>query len=469
MTVTQVLILALAAMLINALKRWRLHAMLATGVVAMYWLQPTQEPVNLVFWLPTILIALVVVVWALTSSPESRDWKKNSETLALLGGTIAVMDISRYYGFDALISVETPRPQWLIPVLLALLLASFGLSRLGRFSTPGRITAVLGLIGLLICIKLPWILSSAVQWLGDLRGKETGFSVISWLGISYVSFRLLHTLFDRLAGRLPSLSLAEYVNYVIFFPSITAGPIDRAERFVKDLRNPLPLENTDLMEAGTRLFAGLFKKFVLADALGWIALNEAYLLDSKTAGWVWFFLYAYSFQIYFDFSGYTDIAIGLGRLMGIRLPENFNAPYSKPNLSQFWNSWHMTLTHWFRSYFFNPLTRRMRSTSRPLSLPVMILISQVSTMILIGLWHGITYNFFLWGVWHGIGLFLQNRWSEQVKPHSGFAAVHPLREKLTRYAGIFLTFNFVSLGWLFFIFSTPAMVWTALLRLAGMR
>jgi D-alanyl-lipoteichoic acid acyltransferase DltB (MBOAT superfamily) len=268
---------------------------------------------------------------------------------------------------------------------------------------------------------------------------------------------------------LPALSLVEYVNYVIFFPSFTAGPIDRAERFVKDLRNPLPLDNAGWMEAGARLFTGLFKKFVLADALGWTALNEAYLMDTKTAGWVWFFLYAYSFQIFFDFSGYTDIAIGLGRLMGIRLPENFNAPYSKSNLSQFWNSWHMTLTQWFRSYFFNPLTRRMRSASKPLPLPVMILISQTATMILIGLWHGITYNFFLWGVWHGLGLFLQNRWSEQVKPHSGSAAISPFREKLTRYAGIFLTFNFVSLGWLFFIFSTPAMVWTALLRLAGMR
>ena len=150
------------------------------------------------------------------------------------------------------------------------------------------------------------------------------------------------------------MTLAEYVNYAIFFPAFTAGPIDRLDRFVKELRTPLPMGDEDWIDAGTRLFVGLFKKFVVAYLLAVISISDVLVPQVKGAGWMWLFLYAYSFQIYFDFSGYTDVAIGLGRLLGFRLPENFAAPYLKPNLTQFWNSWHMTLTQWFRSYFFNP-------------------------------------------------------------------------------------------------------------------
>jgi len=121
-------------------------------------------------------------------------------------------------------------------------------------------------------------------------------------------------------------------------------------------------------------------------------------------------LYAYAFQIYFDFSGYTDIAIGLGRLLGIKLPENFNAPYLKPNLTYSGTIGNMTLTQWFRAYFFNPVTRALRSSKRKFSISGIVFITQMGTMVLIGLWHGVTWNFVAWGVWHGLGLFVHNRW-----------------------------------------------------------
>jgi len=122
---------------------------------------------------------------------------------------------------------------------------------------------------------------------------------------------------------------------VVFFPSFTAGPIDRLERFIRDLNDPVTLDRAGWLDAGTRFFVGLFKKFVVADILAWIALNETFAAQTYSAGWMWLLLYAYSLRIYFDFSGYTDIAIGLGRLLGVRLPENFNAPYLKPNLTLF--------------------------------------------------------------------------------------------------------------------------------------
>jgi D-alanyl-lipoteichoic acid acyltransferase DltB (MBOAT superfamily) len=327
---------------------------------------------------------------------------------------------------------------------------------------------VIGLLFLFILIKVPSALSVISDTVFTLRGKEaTGFSVISWLGFSYVAFRLLHTILDRKAGRLPPVSLAEYVNYVIFFPSFTAGPIDRIERFTQDLNQPTPLDREGWLEVGSRFFLGLFKKFVIADALAWVALNDLFAQTVNSSLWMWVLLYCYSLRIYFDFSGYTDIAIGLGRLLGVRLPENFNAPYLKQNLTQFWNSWHITLTQWFRSYFFNPLTRAMRSSREPIPAILIIFLTQISTMVLIGLWHGVTLGFVLWGVWHGLGLFIQNRWSDYMKGRMPAWTQTRAGQSVLKYSGIFLTFNFVSLGWLFFSLSSPARVWAVMTVLFG--
>jgi alginate O-acetyltransferase complex protein AlgI len=159
------------------------------------------------------------------------------------------------------------------------------------------------------------------------------------------------------------------------------------------------------------------------------------------------------------------MAIGLARLMGVRLPENFAAPYLKPNLTLFWNSWHMTLTQWFRAYFFNPFTRMLRAKN--LSISLIIFMTQISTMVLIGLWHGITWSFAMWGLWHGVGLFIQNRWSGIMRAWIKTPLPAPA-QLLLHGTGIFLTFNFVSLGWLFFLVSTPALALQAMLKLFGM-
>jgi D-alanyl-lipoteichoic acid acyltransferase DltB (MBOAT superfamily) len=330
------------------------------------------------------------------------------------------------------------------------------------------VIVVIGLILIFVLIKVPSALGLFLDALSRLRGKEAGGSIsLAWLGFSYVAFRLLHTVLDRRAGRLPSVPLADFVNYVIFFPAFTAGPIDRLERFIGDLNNPVPLDRAGWLDAGTRFFVGLFKKFVIADALAWIALNDKFAQQINSSAWMWLLLYSFSLRIYFDFSGYTDIAIGLGRLLGVRLPENFAFPYLKPNLTQFWNSWHMSLTQWFRNYFFNPLTRAMRSSKPSLSPYLMFLVAQVSTMVLIGLWHGVTVGFVLWGLWHGTGLFVQNRWSSYMKDHVPAWGRTLMGQRVLTLAGVFLTFNFVSLGWLFFSLSTPAKVWSVMAILFG--
>lgn len=467
MSVSQLFIIAAIAFLVGQLERGRSLALLGVSAFFIYWLQPPQEQITLTFWLPTATLALTVLAWVLTSTSEVRGWKENLPAILVLLGVILFIDLNRYFRLEAIFTPATPRLQWVGLIIIVVAVVGFILARLRRLSAIS-VVAALALIGLFVAVKAPGLFSQLFQVIAEFRGKASGgFSSLSWLGFSYVAFRLMHTILDRNTGRLPAVPLADYVNYVIFFPAFTAGPIDRLERFIRDLHDPLPLDREGWIKAGTRFFVGLFKKFVIADALAWIALNDVFVEQVNSPIWMWLLLYSYSLRIYFDFSGYTDIAIGLARLIGVRLPENFASPYLKPNLSQFWNSWHMTLTQWFRSYFFNPLTRALRSGQPPAPAVLTILVAQVSTMVLIGLWHGITAGFVLWGLWHGAGLFLQNRWSEYMKEHMPAWGGTATGQAVLRYTGVFLTFHFVSLGWLFFSLSSPAKAWAAMAVLFG--
>ncbi len=474
MTLSSILVFAAAAVLIRLVARERFRGvlLLIASVLAIYWLQPLSPVRNLDFWLPTATLTLAVLSWWISAPVDQRSWWQNAGTLGLLAGLVLAIGLTRFLGLEPFITASLPPQIGLIALALAALaLLGLLLARLpkGTF-LPGF--SIFALIGLFVVLKMPVLTTAAAAGLRALMGQSTSLAKagdLSWLGFSYVAFRLIHTLRDRQTGRLPAVSLQEYLVYAIFFPSFTAGPIDRLDRFVKDLRrSPVVLAADDFAAAGSRLALGLFKKFVLADSLALIALNAGNAGQVRSAGWMWLLVYAYALQIFFDFSGYTDIAIGLGRLLGIRLPENFNAPYLKPNLTQFWNNWHMTLTQWFRAYFFNPLTRALRSAKKPLAQPLMILITQVSTFVLIGLWHGITLNFVLWGLWHGLGLFAQNRWSDWIKPHAARLEGRPFLKGTATVLGTLLTFHYVALGWVWFALPSPQLSWRVLTRLFGL-
>ena len=386
-------------------------------------------------------------------------------------GLATLIDLTRYFLPEPTLTATTP-PQF-VPYLFYIASLAGIVSLLAFFSRRFTWTssfAILLLITLLAVLKSPTLsLQTSIffRTLANRPVENAAFTDLRWLGFSYIAFRLIHVLRDKQTGRLPELSLPEFATYVVFFPALAAGPIDRAERFAKDLRNDVSLTQDETLLAGQRIFLGLFKKFVLADTLAFIALNDALATQVRTTGWMWMIVYAYTFQIYFDFSGYTDIAIGAARLVGIRLPENFAAPYLKANLTQFWNSWHMSLTQWFRSYFFNPFNRWIRAFK---NLPAwsMILAGQVATMLLIGLWHGITSNFIFWGLWHGIGLFLQNRWSEFIRTRYPNIGQNPRWQPVLQISGILLTFHFVALGWVFFALSDPALSWQVFRKLFGL-
>jgi alginate O-acetyltransferase complex protein AlgI len=465
----------LTALLIGALTRGarslRIYLLLAFSVLPVYWFQPLLPLRSFDFWLPSLSLAFVILTWLLTSKPGAWRTGRNMIGFLIIIGLVTFIDLSRYFLPASVLTATTP-PQFIqyfafIVVIGTIIFVTVWFSYHSRWALS---IAIILLMLILIVLKAPGLsqqTSIFFRILANRSVENASFTDLRWLGFSYIAFRLIHVLRDKQMARLPELSLPEFATYVVFFPALAAGPIDRAERFAQDLRKEFALSQDEMLIAGQRIFLGLFKKFVIADTLALIALSDSLAIQVRTTGWMWIVVYAYAFQIYFDFSGYTDMAIGIARLVGIKLPENFAAPYTKPNLTQFWNSWHMTLTQWFRSYFFNPFNRWMRGFK---NIPawVMILIGQIATMLLIGLWHGITINFIFWGLWHGLGLFLQNRWSDFVRRRYPNLGQNSRLQPALQIGGILLTFHFVALGWVFFALSDPSLSWHVFRKLFGM-
>jgi len=470
MSLTQLLVFGALACVYGVVfkGRGRNWFLLAVSVGALYWLQPSTPIRNLDFWLPTASLGLSVIVWAATR-PGPGAWRDRSTllTLGVVAAIVLLIALDRYLEVCCL----TPsRPPDIGRVLVALLV--LGVLVFGAAWAAGRskILALLivGLIVLFIFLKSDTLAQGLAAGLRAINGQapdQASAFDIRWLGFSYLAFRLIATLRERMLGKLPELSLQEFLIFAVFFPALTAGPIDRVERFIKDLRAPFVLTSEAFINGGWRMVWGVFKKFAVADALALMSLNGVNAAQTSSTFWLWVLLYAYAFRIYFDFSGYTDIAIGLGLWCGIKLPENFDRPYTKQNLTLFWNSWHMTLSQWFRTYYFNPVTRALRSRNLPMV--AIIFITQFTTMLLIGLWHGIAWNFIIWGAWHGLGLFIHNRWADYTKPRANALDGRPVLKRLAAWGGVVLTFHFVALGWLWFVIPDAALGGRVLLNLFG--
>lgn len=434
----------------------------AASVLAVFWLQPAALVRGFDFWLPAASLGLAALVWALTLPTDARLSREDKLAAAALAAGALLLAATRYLGTPIFTASRPPQVELVaaLAAVLALLAWLAARSLRGRAAPLGA--ATLGVLAVLVALKAEPLARGLNAMLRSLNGQDPALATaldLNWLGFSYIAFRLVHALRDRAAGRLAHYSLRDFVTYIVFFPALTAGPIERVERFVPQLHASFLLGAAELGAAGQRLVSGLFMKFVLADALAYFALNPALAAQTTSTLWMWLLLVAYAWRIFFDFAGYTHIAIGLGLLFGVRLPENFARPYSQPNLTAFWNSWHITLAQWFRAYFFNPLTRFLRTHNWPAW--AVVLVGQVSTMALIGLWHGITWNFLIWGLWHGVGLFV----------HSQFAAARKGRPSPAAWQhalSVLGTFIYVALGWVWFVLPQPAQALQVLRVLLGL-
>jgi alginate O-acetyltransferase complex protein AlgI len=292
------------------------------------------------------------------------------------------------------------------------------------------------------------------------------------LGISFFTFEFIHYAIDRYRGVTPAGKFGEYLAFILFFPTMVAGPIKRYQDFRPKLENPSLVWDQDWQIGITRILVGLAKKFMIADLLTAFTnhLNHADIAAAQR--WVlpvW--LFAYGMKIYFDFSAYSDIAIGSARLFGIKVPENFDWPYLRTNISEFWRHWHMSLYKWLVDYVFIPLGGSRKSPPR-------VYLNVLITMFLSGLWHGAGLNFIVWGLWHGLLLAGHRLWRNWRESFGARGAVGPTRPSSTeaarrdwqgesgfptaplfgKIASWFLTFILVNLGWAFFCMDLPTAV-----------
>ncbi|NOT05389.1 MAG: MBOAT family protein [Anaerolineales bacterium] len=252
------------------------------------------------------------------------------------------------------------------------------------------------------------------------------------IGLSYVTFQMISYLVDIWRGTIPvEKNFIAFSAYLLFFPKLISGPITRYKPFALQMQQLDP--SIDDIAAGfRRLLAGFVKRALIANQLALMA-NAVFNLPTANVEpkFAWLALIAYTLQIFFDFAGYTDMAIGLGIMSGFRLPENFNFPYIAQNISDFWRRWHITLSTWFREYVFYPLERRrFRWAGQQINILIVF--------ILTGLWHGFKPTFIVWGLLHGFALALESlgfgRWLKQ--------AWRPMRH--------IYTLSIITVGWVFF-------------------
>lgn len=291
------------------------------------------------------------------------------------------------------------------------------------------------------------------NWVGLFQGwgwLREGIGVMAIpVGVSYFTFQKISYLADVYRRKIGAVRKpADFLLYTAFFPRVAAGPIVRAGEFFTQLDGSDVVDRSSTGEAFTLILSGLFKKAVIADFIGLNFVDRVFAAPGLYSGLENLLaVYGYAIQIYCDFSGYTDMALGLGRLVGLRLPANFRAPYKATTVSDFWSRWHITLSFWLRDYLFWPLALRLSSlikSDRLAGLRTDKVIPAVVTMavfLVCGLWHGAAWGFVVWGGLHGLAVAVERIRRRPQKV---------LRSRRRRIIGRVLTFHYISLAWIFF-------------------
>ena len=320
-----------------------------------------------------------------------------------------------------------------LPVLIASALINWYIGR-RLTQTPSKRWLILGLAVNLGTLGLLKYLNFILHNLNRFTGTDFGaVSLLLPLGISFFTFQQVAYLVDAYHGKAEPYALPEYALFVSFFPYVMSGPIAFHSEIIPQLRNPQnrTLNWENFARGLTLISYGLAKKVLLADTLGQavnVAWNDVQHLSTATALVA---MFSYTFQLYFDFSGYCDIATGTAKMIGIDLPRNFNSPYRACSITEFWKRWHMTMTRFFTQYLYIPLGGSRKGFVRTcLNTMVVFLFS--------GLWHGASWTFIVWGGLHGLALTLA-----KIRDHF-------TEKRLPKSLGWLLTFLFVNLAWVFF-------------------
>ncbi len=351
---------------------------------------------------------------------------------------------------------------WWNPLYLILILWATGadylavaaMARRPRWKKLWLALAVVNDLGLLGFFKygrfVAESINAALAWLG------VGYSipppdVLLPVGISFFVFQSLSYSIDFYRGQVErEPSFIRYATFVSLFPQLVAGPIERARNLLPQLREKPRITGRDVADGLSLFVVGLFKKVALADYLG-LYVDKVYGAPARFgAPALLLATFCFAWQIYFDFSGYTDMARGVGRMLGIRLMLNFNNPYLATGLGDFWRRWHISLSTWFRDYVYIPLGGNRRGAFRTY-------VNMCITMVVSGLWHGASWTFVAWGALHALGRVLTRR----------LETTAFYRERVPTVVKRLWVFGFVMLAWVFFRAESFGDAWLILGRIAA--
>ena len=331
-------------------------------------------------------------------------------------------------------------PKFILIVLISLIV-DFYMVQLFN-SSEGRLrkrllwaTIFSNVVILLVSKYLNFFVGNVNSILGMLKiGGIAWKDIILPIGVSFITFQKISYVVDCYRDKVKPLEkLQDYMLYILFFPQLIAGPIVRFNEVASQLIDREAQENIEYRLSGLfRFIIGLSKKVLIANVMGEVVDKIFQLpVESLHSGYAWLGIIAYSFQIYFDFSGYSDMAIGIAKMLGFRFPENFNYPYISQSITEFWRRWHITLGNWMRDYLYIPLGGNRVSTNR-------LYINLWTVFLISGLWHGAAWTFIIWGAFHGLFLILDRLFLLKIL------------KKIGNIPAVFLTYFIVLIGWVFF-------------------
>ncbi|HNW99091.1 MAG TPA: MBOAT family O-acyltransferase [Bacteroidales bacterium] len=269
------------------------------------------------------------------------------------------------------------------------------------------------------------------------------YNIIMPIGISFFVFKSLSYIFDIYRGDIeqPEKKYFNYVLYVAFFPNILAGPISRASDLLPQFKEKISLSETNIGMGFFLIMCGAFKKIFIADFLAGNFVDRVFDAPDYFSGFESLMAgYGYMIQLYFDFSGYTDIVIGIACLLGFSIMPNFNKPFSSVNVTDFWRRWHMTLSSWLRDYLFTPLTLGLRNWKT-----FGIILSLIITFVLCGFWHGANLTFIIWGGLHALAMVwdvITNKSRSKIRKKTN--------KNIYKFISIFITFHFLCFSFIIF-------------------
>ncbi|MGX7013176.1 D-alanyl-lipoteichoic acid biosynthesis protein DltB [Vagococcus silagei] len=276
-------------------------------------------------------------------------------------------------------------------------------------------------------------------------------TLFGFLGYSYLTFKSVQVIMEMRDGILKDYKMSDYIQFLIFFPTISSGPIDRYRRFTSDLHSaPTTEKYVELLGKGIHfIFLGFLYKFIIGYFLGsqLLPLVQQFALSKNgvvlgTIG----YMYVYSFYLFFDFAGYSLFAVGTSYLLGYETPINFNKPFISPNIKEFWNRWHMSLSFWFRDYVYMRLMFTLLKKKVFKSRIVASNVGYFALFMLMGVWHGLEWYYIVYGLYHAALICINDAWIRYKRKHKDKLPSN----KFTHAFSVFLTFNAVCVSFLIF-------------------